>query len=157
MPSTLPATVKLAYPTKMPPLPAAYTEPALTVRDLIHPASWSTPMIQTPSLRCGRSSRCTRHSTGVTVSVLCPAFFRTNLLESWQGNARMKGFADKMMASSPDTLESVSDAVFAAVERGQFLVIPTAKEPMRWRMKRWFPEFYFRQLVKFARGRGAGN
>jgi NAD(P)-dependent dehydrogenase (short-subunit alcohol dehydrogenase family) len=101
--------------------------------------------------------RAETHGTGVTVSVLCPAFFRTNLLESWQGNARMKGFADKMMANSPDTLESVADAVFAAVERGQFLVIPTAKEPMRWRMKRWFPDFYFGQLVKFARGRGAGN
>nr|MBP6597150.1 SDR family NAD(P)-dependent oxidoreductase [Arenimonas sp.] len=101
--------------------------------------------------------RAETHGKGVTVSVLCPAFFRTNLLESWQGNARMKGFADKMMESSPDTLESVSNAVFAAVQRGDFLVIPTVKEPMRWRMKRWFPEFYFGQLMKFARSRGPGN
>lgn len=101
--------------------------------------------------------RAETHGKGVTVSVLCPAFFRTNLLESWQGNARMKGFADKMMDSSPDTLESVSNAVFAAVQRGEFLVIPTVKEPMRWRMKRWFPEFYFGQLMKFARSRGPGN
>jgi NAD(P)-dependent dehydrogenase (short-subunit alcohol dehydrogenase family) len=97
------------------------------------------------------------HDKGVKVSVLCPAFFRTNLLESWQGNPKLKSFADKMMETSPDTLDSVADAVFASVERGEFLVIPTKREPMRWRLKRWFPNVYFNQLVKFARGRGPGN
>jgi hypothetical protein len=62
-----------------------------------------------------------------------------------------------MMETSPDTLDSVADAVFAAVERGEFLVIPTKREPMRWRMKRWFPNLYFKQLLKYARGRGPGN
>ena len=93
------------------------------------------------------------HDKGIQVSVLCPAFFRTNLLESWQGNPRLKSFADKMMETSPDTLESVSDAVFAAVERGEFLVLPTRHEPMRWRLKRWFPELYFKQLLKLAKAR----
>jgi short-subunit dehydrogenase len=101
--------------------------------------------------------RAEMHGKGVTVSVLCPAFFRTNLLESWQGNPKLKQFADKMMETSPDTLDSVADAVFASVERGEFLVIPTKREPMRWRLKRWFPNVYFNQLVKFARGRGPGN
>jgi short-subunit dehydrogenase len=94
------------------------------------------------------------HGKGVTVSVLCPAFFRTNLLESWQGNPGLKVYADKMMAKSPDTLESVADAVFASVERGEFLVIPTRHEPMRWRIKRWFPNLYFKQLLKYAGSNG---
>lgn len=97
------------------------------------------------------------HYSNVKVSVLCPAFFRTNLLESWQGNQRLKAFADKMMETSPDTLDSVSDAVFAAVERGEFLVLPTRREPMRWRLKRWFPGVYFTQLLKMAKARPAGN
>jgi len=97
------------------------------------------------------------HGSNVKVSVLCPAFFRTNLLESWQGNQRLKAFADKMMETSPDTLDSVSDAVFAAVERGEFLVLPTRREPMRWRLKRWFPDFYYKQLLKLAKSRPAGN
>lgn len=101
--------------------------------------------------------RAEMHGKGITVSVLCPAFFRTNLLESWQGNPKLKHFADKMMETSPDTLDSVADAVFASVERGEFLVIPTKREPMRWRLKRWLPNVYFNQLVKFARGRGPGN
>lgn len=96
------------------------------------------------------------HASNIKVSVLCPAFFRTNLLESWQGNPRLRDFADRMMETSPDTLDSVSDAVFAAVERGEFLVLPTKREPMRWRLKRWFPGFYFKQLLKLARARPAG-
>ena len=91
------------------------------------------------------------HGRGIAVSVLCPAFFKTNLLESWQGNARMKPFAEKMMTTSPDTLDTVADAVFAAAERQQFLIIPTRNEPMRWRIKRWFPQWYFRMLIKATR------
>ncbi len=98
--------------------------------------------------------RAEMHGKGVTVSVLCPAFFRTNLLESWQGNPGLKMYADKMMAKSPDTLDSVADAVFASVERGEFLVIPTRNEPMRWRIKRWFPNLYFKQLLKYAGSNG---
>lgn len=97
------------------------------------------------------------HGTGIGVSVLCPAFFQTNLLESWQGNPKLKGFADRMMKTSPDTLEGVADKVFAAVERGEFLVLPTRNEPMRWRLKRWFPNLYFSQLVKLVKARAAGH
>ena len=97
------------------------------------------------------------HGHGIRVSVLCPAFFRTNLLESWQGNARLKAFADKAMETSPDTLDSVSDAVFAAVERGDFLVLPTRREPARWRLKRWLPDFYFKQVLKLVKARTPGH
>lgn len=95
--------------------------------------------------------------TGVRVSVLCPAFFQTNLLESWQGNPRLKVFAEKMMKTSPDTLDGVADNIFAAVGRGEFLVLPTRDEPMRWRLKRWFPGFYFKQLIKAVKARQAGH
>jgi NAD(P)-dependent dehydrogenase (short-subunit alcohol dehydrogenase family) len=97
------------------------------------------------------------HDKGIRVSVLCPAFFRTNLLESWQGNPRLKAFADRMMATAPDTLDGVADRVFAAVGRGQFLVLPTKREPLRWRLKRWLPETYFRQVLKLVKAREAGH
>jgi len=93
---------------------------------------------------------------GVAVSVICPAFFQTNLTSSWVGDARLKAFADRMMQTSPDSLDSVADAVVAAVARGTFLIMPTRREPARWRLKRWFPELYFRQLLKLARGRRKG-
>ena len=88
------------------------------------------------------------HGTGITVSVACPAFFQTRLLESWRGSERMKGFAEKMMRGGSDTLDEVADRIFAAAERGDFLILPTRAEPMRWRIKRWFPGWYFRRMMK---------
>ncbi len=93
------------------------------------------------------------HGTGVSVSVACPAFFQTNLLDNWRGSDRMKGFADKMMKGGKDTLDSVADKIFAATERGDFLILPTRAEPKYWRTKRWFPEVYFRNLMKAVAAR----
>lgn len=93
------------------------------------------------------------HGSGVSVSVMCPAFFQTNLLQSWRGDERMRAAAGRLMQHSSDTLDSVSDQAFVACERGQFLVLPTRGEPMRWRMKRWFPELYFRQLMRLVQRR----
>jgi NAD(P)-dependent dehydrogenase (short-subunit alcohol dehydrogenase family) len=90
------------------------------------------------------------HGSGVRVSLACPSFFRTNLLQNWRGDARMLGFARRMMERSTDTVGAVADRIFAAAERGEFLILPTRAEPMRWRIKRWFPEFYFRRLTRSA-------
>jgi NAD(P)-dependent dehydrogenase (short-subunit alcohol dehydrogenase family) len=93
------------------------------------------------------------HGTGVSVSVACPSFFQTNLLQNWRGSERMKGFAESMMKGGTDTLDSVADNIFAAAERGDFMILPTRNEPMRWRIKRWFPEVYFRKLMRAVAAR----
>jgi NAD(P)-dependent dehydrogenase (short-subunit alcohol dehydrogenase family) len=85
---------------------------------------------------------------GVRVSVLCPSFFRTNLIDTAIGSERMKKVALHLMDTSTDTIDSVADSVFAQVQRGVFLVLPTKQEPLRWRLKRWFPEFYFRKMLQ---------
>jgi NAD(P)-dependent dehydrogenase (short-subunit alcohol dehydrogenase family) len=92
--------------------------------------------------------RAETHGSGVRVSVACPSFFQTNLLQNWRGSARMKGFAEKMMAGGQESLDVVADRIFAATERGDFLILPTRAEPMRWRIKRWFPNWYFRKLMR---------
>jgi NAD(P)-dependent dehydrogenase (short-subunit alcohol dehydrogenase family) len=84
---------------------------------------------------------------GVQVSVVCPSFFRTNLMETAIGNDRIKKMALALMDASTDTCDSVADTVFAQAEAGRFLILPTRHEPMRWRFKRWFPEAYFRKLL----------
>jgi NAD(P)-dependent dehydrogenase (short-subunit alcohol dehydrogenase family) len=94
--------------------------------------------------------RAEMHGTGVDVSVLCPAFFRTNLLENFHGDAKVRGMASRMMDKSPDTLDSVADATYAALKGRTFLVLPTKHEPMRWRIKRWFPNWYFNKLIETA-------
>ncbi|MEQ1803551.1 MAG: SDR family NAD(P)-dependent oxidoreductase [Gammaproteobacteria bacterium] len=85
---------------------------------------------------------------GIRVSVVCPSFFRTNLCDDVIGSATIRAKVRHLMETSPDTLDSVADRTFAAAERGDFMIIPTRREPLRWRVKRWFPEFYFRQVQK---------
>ena len=99
--------------------------------------------------------RAEMHGKGVAVGVICPAFFKTNLCETAIGNPKVAQLAQKLMERAPDTVDSVSDAVYAAAERGEFLIIPTRDEPMRWRIKRWFPNLYFRQLMKMVAARSA--
>jgi short-subunit dehydrogenase len=94
--------------------------------------------------------RAETHHHGIRVSVICPAFFRTNLLETAFASERIKAKVIKLMDTSPDTLDSVADKVFAAAERGEFMIIPTKREPMRWRIKRWLPALYFRSVRKLA-------
>ncbi|MFS8063867.1 MAG: SDR family NAD(P)-dependent oxidoreductase [Luteimonas sp.] len=87
---------------------------------------------------------------GIRVSVICPAFFRTNLCDTAIGSPATAALAVKLMDSAPDTVDSVADKVFAAAEAGRFMIIPTKHEPMRWRLKRWFPELYFRLLMRMT-------
>ena len=85
---------------------------------------------------------------GIGVSVICPSFFRTNLCDHVVGNAATKPIVIKLMDNAPDTVDSVADKVFAQAEAGRFLILPTVREPLRWRIKRFFPEFYFRMMLK---------
>lgn len=87
---------------------------------------------------------------GIRVSVICPGFFRTNLCDTAIGNPATKILAVKLMDAAPDTIDSVADKVFADAEKGRFLILPTVREPMRWRFKRWFPELYFQALLKLS-------
>lgn len=85
---------------------------------------------------------------GIRVSVICPSFFRTNLCDHVVGNTAAKGLVMKLMDNSPDTLDSVADRTFAQAEAGRFLILPTVREPRLWRIKRFFPELYFRLMLK---------
>lgn len=90
------------------------------------------------------------HGSGVRVTVLCPAFFRTNLMETAIIDGDAKRFAQKMMDRSPDTPDQIADRCFAAIERGDFLVLPSRRTPWLWRFKRWLPGVYFRQMARMA-------
>lgn len=93
---------------------------------------------------------------GIAVSVACPAFFRTNLLENFRGpDAGVRRVAERLMQSARESADDIAGAVFDQVERGRFLVVPTARERWLWRLKRWAPELYHRQLLAMiARKRG---
>ena len=86
--------------------------------------------------------------SGIGVSVICPSFFRTNLCDQVVGNQAAKSMVIKLMDHSPDSLDSVADKTFAQAEAGRFLILPTKREPTLWRLKRFFPELYYRLMLK---------
>lgn len=88
---------------------------------------------------------------GVGVSVLCPAFVQTNLMESFRSSdAELRERVEKWMARSPVSADHVADAVMEAIDEQRFLVL--THPPTRWalRLKRWWPNRYYRQVERLA-------
>jgi len=90
----------------------------------------------------------------VGVSVVCPSFFRTNLLENFRGPEKSRHMASKLMEKASETADDIAATVVDAVMAGRFMIIPTSPERTRWRLKRFLPEFYFRKLVAALRSAG---
>jgi NADP-dependent 3-hydroxy acid dehydrogenase YdfG len=90
----------------------------------------------------------------VGMSVVCPSFFRTNLLQNFRGPERSRHMAQGLMEKAAETADDIAAHIFDAVMAGRFLIIPTAPERLRWRLKRFLPEFYFRKLVAALRAAG---
>ncbi|MBL8301024.1 MAG: SDR family oxidoreductase [Rhodanobacteraceae bacterium] len=90
----------------------------------------------------------------VNVSVVCPSFFRTNLLENFRGPEKTRNMAARLMDRAAETADDIAAAVIEAVMAQRFMIIPTAQERTRWRLKRFLPEFYFRRLIAALRAAG---
>ena len=94
--------------------------------------------------------------SGVQVSVVCPGFFPTNLLEGFRApDERSLKLARSLMRDATETAADIAEAIYRGVERGEFLILPTADVRKRWRLKRWFPELYFRKLVAHMQSYGS--
>jgi NADP-dependent 3-hydroxy acid dehydrogenase YdfG len=89
---------------------------------------------------------------GVHVSALCPAFVRTRLTETMR--APDSGYhkrVERWMDSSGVSAEDVSETVFRAVGKPQFLLLTHGNTRWLWRIKRWFPNLYFRLMMRGVR------
>lgn len=91
------------------------------------------------------------HGSGVGVSVVCPAYVQTRLLETFRsGDDRHRKMAERWMAGSPVTAERVAQDVFDAVRKDRFLVLTHRETRWLWRLRRWFPNRYQRWVSKAA-------
>jgi NAD(P)-dependent dehydrogenase (short-subunit alcohol dehydrogenase family) len=110
-------------------------------------ASYGTTKAAVVALSEGLRAEMRPH--GVKVSVICPSFFKTNLLDSARGpDQRFKAFVGGLMERAKETADDIADYVFRAAGRGDFMIIPTGPERLRWRLKRFLPNYYFAQMVK---------
>lgn len=87
----------------------------------------------------------------IGVSVLCPTFFETNLLESFRSPAsRQRRLAEAMFKRSKFTAEQIAVAGLRGLESEQLITIPQADGRWMWRAKRLLPGIYHRLVGKSA-------
>ena len=76
-------------------------------------------------------------SYGVRASVVCPSYFRTNLMDSLQGEDTALGAViSHLVESSPFTAEQIAAAVLDGVDRGDELIVPDAAARAAYDLKR---------------------
>lgn len=81
--------------------------------------------------------------TGVGVSVLCPTFFRTNILANGRGNdPKLSASVEKLLDRSSIQADDVARLALEGAERGDLFVLPHADGRWLWRVKRATPERY---------------
>jgi len=89
------------------------------------------------------------YSFGVGVTVVCPAFVKTNLLSTFRStDASDKARITRWMQNSGVTVEDIASQISAAVEAKKFLLLTHKNTRRYWLLKRWLPETYFKVMQK---------
>ncbi|MBX3250121.1 MAG: SDR family NAD(P)-dependent oxidoreductase [Myxococcales bacterium] len=87
---------------------------------------------------------------GVGVSVLCPTFFPTNLMESFRSpDERQRRRAEAFFRKARATADGVAERALVGVERSELLILPQSDARLVWRSKRLAPRTY-RATVRVA-------
>ncbi len=84
--------------------------------------------------------------SGVGVTVLCPTFFPTNLMEHARASEKHRDGIRKVMARSRLSADDVARAALRSVARGEPYSVPMADGRRYWWLKRMTPEGYLRLL-----------
>lgn len=84
---------------------------------------------------------------GVTVTVLCPSFFPTNLLEEGRASApELLAMARQAFQRASLDADDVAAAALDAVARRRLYCLPMREGRVAWRLKRLLPERFARLL-----------
>lgn len=99
------------------------------------------------------SLRCELAIHGVGVSVACPAFFRTRLMEGFRtADPRLEKMAARMFERSDVSADDVAADIHRAVRDNRFMVITHREARWLYRLKRLAPETFHRLVCKRAAG-----
>lgn len=87
-------------------------------------------------------------AVGIKVSVVCPAFFKTNLMATARAPEKDRARVARLMSAARESADDVAAAIYKGALRGDFLILPTRAETMRWRLKRFAPDLFLRRLLQ---------
>lgn len=77
----------------------------------------------------------------IGISVVCPAFFPTNLMES-MNKEETKALVTKLMRRSGVTAEDVADHIYKGIENKDFMLITHKDARIQYSMKRLSPDLF---------------
>lgn len=89
--------------------------------------------------------------TGVTVSVVCPTFVRTNIIHSEAIDAALLPLAEKAMARFGWDPPRVASVCLDAHDRGRLHVLPQLDARLMWLVKRLAPATFTRAIGRLGR------
>jgi NADP-dependent 3-hydroxy acid dehydrogenase YdfG len=89
------------------------------------------------------------HDKGIRVSVLCPAFFVTRILESGRGvvHPQVREKVEEMMRRSRLQAPDVARIAVDGMLRGQLYIVPMRQGRMLWRLQRLWPQGFYRWVL----------
>lgn len=88
---------------------------------------------------------------GVGVTVACPAFVKTNLLDTFRSTkGDTKATVTRWMETSGISADQIANEIAGAVADNKFLLLTHPQTRTAWRLKRWLPGRYFKALTKYA-------
>jgi short-subunit dehydrogenase len=83
----------------------------------------------------------------VTITVACPSYFRSNLVDRMVAQAEVERRAlDRMISGSPRSAEDMAAAILRAARRGDLYFFPPGEDRRLWRLKRLMPQRTLRFL-----------
>ncbi len=87
----------------------------------------------------------------ISVHVVCPSFFQTNLLDSFRGpTPAMKAQVGKLLESSPITASDIAAYIHEQVGKGEFMILPHEQGRLAWQLKQRNPQLLYDEMATMA-------
>jgi short-subunit dehydrogenase len=87
----------------------------------------------------------------VNVTVLCPTFVKTNIIEAGRIPERTTQFANKVMRWTGLSAEKVARVCLDTHDRGELYCMPQIEAKIGWNIKRLVPGIYTRGMGLVSR------
>ncbi len=87
----------------------------------------------------------------ISVSVVCPGFFQTNLTENTRSpNPKIASVINKLFSKSKINADDIAKIVYESVAAEKFFILPHKDFAAIWYLKRMSPGLYFWAMNKYA-------
>ncbi len=87
----------------------------------------------------------------VRASVVCPSYFKTNLMDSMRGaDEALGGVVSQLVATSPFTAEDIATAILEGIDHGDEIILPDPAARAAWELKQTDRAAYDAQMRRQA-------